>query len=293
QNHTFVTLVVDNGSTDGSSDYVREHFPKVKLIVSEENEGFSGAVNRGIRAADTPYVLLLNNDTEVEEGFVRHLEEALDKRPRYFGIQAKLLMMHEPDRVDDAGDLYSALGWAFAIGKGKPQERFDHFYPVFAPCAGAAIYRRDVMERIGLFDEAHFAYLEDIDIAYRSRIVGYRNGFCPAARVRHVGSGFSGSRYNEFKVRLSARNSIYLIYKNMPALQILLNLPFLLVGFVVKTLFFAKKGFGMLYVRSLLEGVRMCRDNRTKRIHFRAKNLRFYLWIQLELWIAAVRRFVG
>ncbi|MBR1692477.1 MAG: glycosyltransferase family 2 protein [Lachnospiraceae bacterium] len=293
QKYAFETIVVENGSTDGSAEYIRKAFPDVTLLVSETNEGFSGAVNRGIRAAKTPYVLLLNNDTQVEAGFVQRLEEALDRRPRFFGIQAKMLMADQPELMDDAGDLYSALGWAFALGKGRRQEHFNRFYQVFAPCAGAAIYRKEVMERIGLFDESHFAYLEDIDIAYRAKIYGYKNGFCPSARVRHVGSGFSGSRYNAFKVHLAARNSVYLVYKNMPVWQIVLNFPFLLIGFAVKTVFFCKKGFGGMYLKSLAEGVRLCVGNRAKKVRFRKENLWHYLTIQLELWIGMVRRFTG
>ena len=295
QKYDFETILVDNASGDDSLLYVRENFPEVQVIAADKNEGFSAAVNRGIKAATTPYVLLLNNDTRVEKDFVKKLETALDKKTDYFGIQAKMCMMSEPDRMDDAGDLYCALGWAFAIGKGKPQKNYNRFYPVFAPCAGAAIYRKEVMEEIGFFDEAHFAYLEDIDIAYRAKIAGYKNGFCPDAVVLHVGSGSSGSRYNAFKVRLAARNSVYLIYKNMPFLQVLINLPFLVFGFLVKTAFFVKKGFGKEYVKALLEGFSMMKkaDIRSNKVKFKWKNLGNYVKIQLELWIGVVRRITG
>ena len=295
QKYDFETILVDNASGDDSLLYVRENFPEVQVIAADKNEGFSAAVNRGIKAATTPYVLLLNNDTRVEKDFVKKLETALDKKTDYFGIQAKMCMMSEPDRMDDAGDLYCALGWAFAIGKGKPQKNYNRFYPVFAPCAGAAIYRKEVMGEIGFFDEAHFAYLEDIDIAYRAKIAGYKNGFCPDAVVLHVGSGSSGSRYNAFKVRLAARNSVYLIYKNMPFLQVLINLPFLVFGFLVKTAFFVKKGFGKEYVKALLEGFSMMKkaDIRSNKVKFKWKNLGNYVKIQLELWIGVVRRITG
>ncbi|MBQ5675094.1 MAG: glycosyltransferase family 2 protein [Lachnospiraceae bacterium] len=295
QKYDFETILVDNASGDDSLLYVRENFPEVQVIAADKNEGFSAAVNRGIKAATTPYVLLLNNDTRVEKDFVKNLETALDKKTDYFGIQAKMCMMSEPDRMDDAGDLYCALGWAFAIGKGKPQKNYNRFYPVFAPCAGAAIYRKEVMGEIGFFDEAHFAYLEDIDIAYRAKIAGYKNGFCPDAVVLHVGSGSSGSRYNAFKVRLAARNSVYLIYKNMPFLQVLINLPFLVFGFLVKTAFFVKKGFGKEYVKALLEGFSMMKkaDIRSNKVKFKWKNLGNYVKIQLELWIGVVRRITG
>lgn len=295
QNHVFAVIVVDNASQDGSAEYIASHFPDIRLIRSGTNEGFSAAVNKGIRAAKTPYVLLLNNDTVAEPDFVRQLELALDRRPRYFGIQAKMLRMDNKTLLDDAGDLYSALGWAFALGKGQKEERFGRFYPVFAPCAGAAIYRRDLVVALGLFDEAHFAYLEDIDLAYRARIEGYLSGFCPAARVLHAGSGSTGSRYNTFKVHLAARNSVFLIYKNMPLLQIFLNLPFLTAGFLIKFLFFVKKGFGMKYAKGLIEGVKMCRtpENRSKKVRFMMKNLKNYVVIQLELWIGMIRRITG
>ena len=295
QKYDFETILVDNASGDDSLLYVRENFPEVQVIAADKNEGFSAAVNRGIKAATTPYVLLLNNDTRVEKDFVKNLETAMDKKTDYFGIQAKMCMMSEPDRMDDAGDLYCALGWAFAIGKGKPQKNYNRFYPVFAPCAGAAIYRKEVMGEIGFFDEAHFAYLEDIDIAYRAKIAGYKNGFCPDAVVLHVGSGSSGSRYNAFKVRLAARNSVYLIYKNMPFLQVLINLPFLVFGFLVKTAFFVKKGFGKEYVKALLEGFSMMKkaDIRSNKVKFKWKNLGNYVKIQLELWIGVVRRITG
>ena len=109
------------------------------------------------------------------------------------------------------------------------------------------MYRKDYLERTGLFDEAHFAYLEDVDLGYRARIAGFYNVMEPAAVVYHAGSGFSGSRYNAFKISHSSRNNVYLIYKNMPLFQLVLNAPFLLAGFGIKILFFARKGFGGIY----------------------------------------------
>jgi GT2 family glycosyltransferase len=127
--------------------------------------------------------------------------------------------MYDPTRLDDAGDYYCALGWAFARGKGESSELYDREETVFACCGAAAIYRRDVLEKIGLFDERHFAYLEDMDIGYRAQIHGYVNRYIPSAVVYHAGSGTSGSRHNAFKVRLSARNSVWLVRKNMPLWQ--------------------------------------------------------------------------
>lgn len=289
---TFDTIVVDNGSEDGSVALVKERFPWVHLIELGENTGFSHAVNVGIRVAKTPYVLLLNNDTIVEHDFVARLEQALDKHPEYFSFSSKMLCMKQPEVIDDAGDYYCALGWAFARGKGKSSERFTGLREVFAACAGAAIYRREVFREIGYFDELHFAYLEDIDVGYRARLRGYKNGYCPKAIVYHAGSGFSGSRYNEFKVNLSSRNSIYLIYKNMPLLQIILNLPFLFIGFAVKTLFFIKKGMGYIYIRGLWRGIVLScsREGKKKKFPFHGKYFPSYARVQFELWYNLIRR---
>lgn len=137
-----------------------------------------------------------------------------------------MLSMKEPELVDTAGDLYSAFGWAYAIGKGRPSSNYTAPKRVFSNCAGAALYRKAHLEQIGGFDELHFAYLEDVDIGYRAQIFGLKNVTEPAAVVYHAGSGSTGSRYNAFKVTHSSRNNIYLIYKNMPLLQLILNLPF-------------------------------------------------------------------
>ena len=250
----FKVLVVDNGSTDGSVEWLKEH--RIPSIFLKENTGFSGAVNTGIRAADTPYVLLLNNDTRVEPGFVAAMERAMDQSPKIFSVSSRMIQMYHPELLDDAGDMYSILGWAYQRGVGRSSELYQKSCRIFSACAGAAIYRRAVFHEIGLFDEQHFAYLEDIDVGWRAKLYGYDNVYCPDAVVYHVGSGTSGSRYNSFKVRLAARNCIYLNYKNMPGWQLLLNAPFLLAGIFVKYLFFVKNGFGGDYVSGLKEGIR-------------------------------------
>lgn len=293
--HEFDTIVVDNGSDDGSVAFMRSEFPKVKVISFSENTGFCKAVNAGIKAAETPYVILLNNDTKVDTFFVSRLEQALEEKPDYFSIGAKMLSMDKPEIIDDAGDLYCALGWAFALGKGHPASMYQKDCDIFAACAGAAIYRRELFEKIGLFDENHFAYLEDMDIGYRARIYGYQNGFCHSALVYHAGSASTGSRYNRFKVSLSARNSVYLVYKNMPLLQWLINFPFLLTGCLIKFLFFIPKKMGLTYVRGLVDGVGMClsKKGRKKKIAFQSVHLKNYMKIQLGLWVNVVRRITG
>ncbi len=300
----FCLLIVDNGSSDGSIPWIRENMPEavylqpgdklpqvhrtssqygfpIYVMALDTNTGFSGAVNVGIRASVTDYVILLNNDTEVHEDYIREMERSMERSPKVFSVSSKMIQLHERRLMDDAGDLYTVIGWGFQRGVGQRSTGYTEPCRVFTACAGAAIYRRAVFEEIGYFDELHFAYLEDLDVGYRARIAGYENWYCPTAIVYHVGSGTSGSKYNSFKVKLAARNSVYLNYKNMPLLQLILNAIPLAFGYAVKTRFFKKRGFGEDYKAGLKEGFSTL--DKCQRVPFRLKNLGHYLRIEGEL----------
>ena len=293
----FETLVVDNGSEDGSLALLREFYPEVRVISLEKNQGFSRAVNAGLRVSRSPYVILLNNDTEPEPGYVEALVKSIGRSKRIFSVSPKMIQLHDRGLIDDAGDLYTIVGWAAQRGVGQPVEEYDRPCRIFSACAGAAIYRRPVFEKIGCFDELHFAYLEDLDVGFRAKLSGYRNEYCPEAVVYHVGSGTSGSRYNSFKVRLAARNSVYLNYKNMPAAMLAFNAPAIAAGHVLKYLFFKRLGFEREYLSGLKEGLQTL--NRCKKVPFRRDRLLTYVLIEGELlknsavyvWEFAKRRF--
>ena len=275
----FEILVVDNGSTDGSVEWLNEN--EIPSIFLPENTGFSGAVNVGIKASKTPFVILLNNDTEAKEGYVEALIREIERSPKIFSVSPKMIQLYHKELMDDGGDMYSIMGWAYQRGVGQEIERYNRACNVFSACAGAAIYRREVFENIGYFDEMHFAYLEDIDVGYRAKIAGYYNRYCPSAEIYHVGSGTSGSKYNEFKVRLAARNNVYLNYKNMPGWQLLLNSIPIGLGILGKYFFFKKKGFEKEYVGGVLEGIRTV--NKTKKVAYRPEDFQNYLAIEWEL----------
>jgi len=287
----FEVLVVDNGSTDGSVQLLREKWKNVRCIFLTENTGFCHAVNQGIQASESPYVVLLNNDTKVKTGFIKSLLSAIEQDEKIFSVSAKMLMWDRPDLIDDAGDRYNVMGWAFARGKGKSADSYSVPCEVFAACGGAAIYRRTVFDEIGFFDEGHFAYLEDIDIGYRAKIFGYRNLYEPSAEVLHFGSASSGSRYNAWKTEIAAANNVYMAGKNMPKLQLLFNLPFLLIGYFLKFLFFCRKGMGRIYLKGLGKGIRkLCsEEGRARIVSFRMRYLGNYLRIQLQLYANVFR----
>ena len=289
----YEVLIIDNASVDGSVEYLQKEWcgEGVRLISLPENTGFCHAVNLGIREAKTPYVILLNNDTKAEAGFVRGLYDAIRENEKIFSVSAKMLMWDRPELIDDAGDRYCVLGWAYSRGKGRPAADYDKSVPVFSACGGAAIYRRSVFEEIGYFDEEHFAYLEDLDIGYRARIYGYENWYEPKAAVLHYGSASTGSRYNPRKTLLASANSIYVIGKNMPLLQCILNLPFFLLGLGIKFLFFCKKRMGKLYLKGLAAGLKRSvgTKGRQHKVPFRWHHLGNYVKIQWQLYFNVFR----
>ncbi len=288
----FSVLVIDNASGPEDVSWLKhwqtEDPVHHQLLLNTQNLGFSGAVNQGIEQAlreNYAFTLLLNNDTRVRPDFIEALEKrmAQDTKGRIFALSSRMVKMHDPSIIDDAGDAYTLLGWQFQRGLGEDAERaaWTREAAVFSACAGAAMYRTALFRHVGLFDEHHFAYLEDIDLSFRAQLYGYQVRYCPTAVVEHVGSGTSGSKYNDFKVRLSARNSIYLLYKNLPLPLLLLNALPLLLGFFIKQLFFGRKGFGKAYADGLLEGLRT-RKALTKA---KLKEVPFSRYLFLELWL--------
>ena len=149
------------------------------------------------------------------------------------------------------------------------------------------MYKKSILEEIGLFDDNFFAYMEDVDLALRSKINGYKNLLCPQAIVYHIGSATSGSRYNEFKVKLAARNNVWVVYKNLPIPLKIINFIFLFIGFLIKYLFFVKKGFGSTYLSGIREG--LSTRNKITKVKFKSKNIKNYFKIEYKLIINTLK----
>lgn len=276
----FEVIIIDNASTDNSIDIIEKYkdILDIYLIKNNENIGFAKAVNMGIKYAKKKYVFLLNNDVKLDSKIIEKLYNCITKNQNIFSVQSKMIQYHNRDKIDDAGDEYTILGWTCKTGNNKSSKLFNEPREIFSSCAGAAIYRKDILEKIGLFDENFFAYMEDVDIGYRARIHGYQNVYCPDAICYHVGSATTGSKYNEFKIKLAARNNIYVPYKNMPLPQIIVNLPFLFIGFLIKWIFFSFKGYGKVYLNGVVEGLRTL--NKIERVRYKKENLSNYFKIQ-------------
>lgn len=207
-------LLVDNASRDDSVDIVRCGYPEVHLVELPENLGLTGGVNAGIRVASGEIIALLNNDAEAEPDWVFALVRALSAYPEAGSVASKMLLHDRRDVLNSAGDTYGLDGLPANRGVWeKDAGQFDGDTYIFGACGGAAAYRRRMLDEIGLFDEDLFMYCEDVDIAWRGQIAGYRCVFAPDAVVYHrlsaTGGGITSSYY-------TGRNTLFVLAKDYP-----------------------------------------------------------------------------
>ena len=230
QTHTdSQVIVVDNGSTDGSVEWVARNYPQAHLICNEANMGFAAPANQAIRASDTPYIVTLNNDTRADPRWLEALVTAADEHPDVGMCMSKMLFADRPQVINSTGINLDCLGIAWDRRGGELDDgRETEPVEILGPCAGAALYRRAMLDQIGLFDEDFFAFLEDVDLAWRARLAGWRCLYVPAARVYHVHSA-TAIEGSPFKNRLLGRNKVWLIAKNYPMPRLLLYLPLILL----------------------------------------------------------------
>jgi GT2 family glycosyltransferase len=210
----FLTIVVDNASTDNSVALIESQYPEVILIRLAHNLVFSGAVNEGIRRSDAPMVVLLNNDTEADDHWLAELASAFDSQPDYGWFASKLLLFDRRNVIHSAGDLYFANGTPANRGVWEVDDgKYDQAGEVFGACGGAAAYRRVMLDDIGLFDEDLIGYCEDVDLNLRARLAGYRCYFVPTARVYHRLSATGGGPRASY---LCGRNFLLVMAKDLP-----------------------------------------------------------------------------
>lgn len=222
-------IMIDNGSHDGSVEFLEEHYPSVQLIKFPRNTGFSVAVNAGIRNSRGEFIALLNNDTVVEADWITEMVRVLREHDEIGSTGCKMLGYDDRTLLDGAGDGYRRGGLPGRIGHRETDRgQFNKPRYILGPCGGAALYRRSMLEDIGLFDEDYFAYLEDVDIALRAQSAGYKCLYVPSAVMYHLGCGTTGSGYHPLVVQLSAKNNWNTIVKNIPFPLLLKFLPHIL-----------------------------------------------------------------
>jgi GT2 family glycosyltransferase len=215
----FVTVVVDNGSTDDTLAMLARDFPAVRIIALPANSGFARATNLGLQASPEEILVCLNNDVECEPDWLAQLVEALDRMPDVGSVACRMLDAKRPGLIDAAGDAMSLVAWN--VGRGEPDgPRFQEPREILSACAGAAAYRRRVFETIGWLDESFFAWFEDVDLGIRAQLAGFRCWYEPRAVVRHWGSA-TGATMSDRKVYFTVRNGLMLFFKTMPLRRVL------------------------------------------------------------------------
>jgi GT2 family glycosyltransferase len=227
---SFRVVVVDNGSTDSSLAILAERYPAVSVILMGRNTGFAPAVNAGIRGSDTELVALLNNDAEPSPEWLGELVSALDADPGAGFCASKMVDSRDPRTIESAGDCYASNGRSLPRGfLERDIGQYDTPAEVFGACAGAALYRRSLFDRVGLFDERLVSYKEDVDLDFRAWLAGIRCIYVPSAVCRHIGGATSGGRKSDLALRLGTRNGVILFFKNMPRPLLPRTLPRLLL----------------------------------------------------------------
>lgn len=182
----FEIILVDNGSTDGSLTYVAEHFPEVRIIKLYKNFGFAKAINEGVKVAKADYVVFLNNDTEADKDWLKHLIAYVDSHQEVISVGSKLLNFYDRKLIDGVGILINEVGQAKSIGwEEKDKGQYEKEMYIFGATGGAALFRREDFIKVGGLDENYFMYSEEVDFAFRAQFLGYQAIYCPKAVVYH------------------------------------------------------------------------------------------------------------
>lgn len=245
------TILVDNGSTDGTIEFVRARFPEVRIVPLSENRGFAGGSNAGAREARGALVAFLNNDTVAESGWLRALRQGIDASSGVLLVTSRIVYMHDAEVIDSAGDGLFRSGGAFKRYHGQPAHTAAISGEVFGVCGAACLIAKTVFDELGGFDEAFFASHEDVDLSYRARLRGYRCGYVADAVVRHYGSATLG-RVSPFAVFHGQRNAEWLYLKNTPASLLVRTLPGHLAYNLMAAVHFARLGLLGTFLRAKL-----------------------------------------
>ena len=250
-------VLVDNGSCDGSVDYVRDNFPKVQIIPLKKNIGFCAGNNVALRPVKSKYVALLNNDTVPQKEWINSLVKALEQHSEAGFAASKMLFFNDPSTLDRAGDSYTVTGAGSLRGRGRQALQYNRREWVFGACAGAALYRTQMLKDIGLFDEDFFLLNEDVDLSFRAQLMGYKCLYVPESVTLHHVSG-SISCDSHTSVYYGHRNLEWVYLKNMPLRLIYKTLLPHLIYDIAAFFFFLLNGRGITFIkakRDALKGV--------------------------------------
>ena len=249
-------LVLDNGSSDDSAEKIAG-LPGITVRFLGANLGFASANNRALAECDTEFVALINPDAFAEPDWLERLVADADKYPDAAAFGSRQMRHNMSTVLDGTGDVYHVSGLVRRNAHGRVQRPEDTLArEIFSPCAGAALYRRLALERVGGFGEDFFCYVEDIDLGFRLRLAGYSCRYVPDAVVHHVGSASSGGRHSDFSLYYGHRNLVWAFFKDMPGPLLVLFLPLHLLLNVASVFLFAARGKGGVLLKAKRDAIR-------------------------------------
>lgn len=258
-------IVVDNDSTDGSDSIAEEYSPRVRLVRTGLNLGYGGGINIGMKSAGGDAILALNNDIGLNRSCVEYLARAMEEDSRIGMCAPKMLL---PDgRLNSTGLCISRSGAAwnqnFRRENSVQNKQGEH---VLGPCGGAALYRRAMLEQVGSFDESFFMYMEDVDLAVRARLAGWKYRYVPEAVVLHA-HGATAGRGSDLALYYSNRNILWYTVKDFPLRLLITSLPWIIGRNIGVVFYYMLKGRGRLIFMAKVHAVaglgRMLRERKS------------------------------
>ena len=279
----FSTIVVDNGSYDGSLELLSKYYPEIKTISLSENIGFAAANNIAFSQVETKYIALLNNDAVAHPEWLKHLTESLEN-DHGAGLAAAGILYHDhPEIIDRAGDGYSTAGAGILRGRGSKAKDYAQPEYIFGACAAAAMYRKTMIDLVGFFDPDFFLIYEDVDLSFRAQLSGYQCLYVPAAIVYHKVSS-SIIRDSPISVYYGHRNLEWVYFQNMPSGLLLRSLWSHAVYDLAAFFYFMGKGLMKPFLRAKWHAIRSFKrimKNR-RRIQSEKRVANAYLWRLME-----------
>lgn len=250
----FEVILVDNGSSDESAAFVSEHYPSVILVETGKNLGFAGGTNTGIRVAQGEFIFTLNNDTIADPRVLEEIVKPMKTDPKVGICGTKMVF---PDgRINSTAICISRSGAAWDRGMGETDlGQYDTEEEVFGSCAGAALYRRLMLDEIGLFDEDFFLFMEDVDLAFRARLAGWKCRYVPTAKVVHRHGGTAGFK-SDLSVYYGNRNYLWGVIKNFPLRTLIISSPWILGRIIGIIPYYFYHGKGRVIIRAKIDAIR-------------------------------------
>ncbi|PID30822.1 glycosyl transferase [Candidatus Saccharibacteria bacterium] len=246
-------IVVDNASSDGSAERAQKKFPDIEVIWHKRNKGYAGGVNPGFERAierGATYVAPFNDDAAADPKWLKHLVGFLDTHPNHGAVCCKVLK-DDGKHLDSTGDFLTVWGLPYPRGRDELDSgQYDDGADVFAASGAASLFRVATLKKVGLFDEAFFAYYEDVDLGFRMQNQGWKVGYEPRAIVHHA-VGMTSGRIKGFTTYQTLKNLPLLVWKNVPFLLLFRILPRFYFAYI---LFFFRaflRGHGISAIRGV------------------------------------------